>query len=96
MKSHMEDYKIVSTHRLQEMVRKIEASHGTSYKPVFDEDEEELFESLRPLVKFMIQDELNRLDQKIRNHHHITLSVGDGISYKENGMQIVESTDDQE
>ena len=67
----------------------MKGNHG----PILTEEDERLMDTLRPMVKFLIRDELERLEHKIRNHHHITMSVGDGIRYKENGMQVTETPD---
>lgn len=52
------------------------------------DEENSIIDALRPIVIYLMYDEIKLLNNKIKNHHHIVLSVEKGMEYRDNGMNI--------
>lgn len=52
------------------------------------EKEKRLVSALGTVVKVASFNEFKHLKDKIKNHHHVVLSVDDGIEFRENGNRF--------
>ena len=73
---------------LQSITDKIKSVPKMNYheQPIsFTKEENEYLEMMKPIVTYLMYEEIARLNHKIRNHHHLTLSVENGMQMRENG-----------
>jgi hypothetical protein len=90
----MPDLDKILCEKLEMMAQKIKAVPKMDYhnQPInWDSSEQLLLDHLKPIVVYLMSDEIHRLNSKIKNHHHIVLSVEKGQQYRENGMAIFPS-----
>lgn len=56
-----------------------------------DEKEERIVAALGKVGRMSLHGEFTRLNGKIMNHHHVTLGVADGVTFRENGNAVPKS-----
>lgn len=56
-----------------------------AYELPLTEREKRLVSALEVVAKISLFNEFKHLKDKIRNHHHVVLSVDDGIELRQNG-----------
>lgn len=59
-----------------------------AYELNLTEREQRIMTALVPIGKVALFNDLKRLQDKINNHHHVALSVSDGIEFRENGSRV--------
>lgn len=71
---------------ISDKIRMVE--HMDYYKnpPVFTEEEDEVLNTLRPIVEYLLYPEIHRLNHKLKTHHHIVMSVEDGMKFRDKGF----------
>ena len=60
-----------------------------AFDPGFKEDELEVLNHMREVCKYLLWEELKRLNDRINNHHHVTLNLSDGYKFRDNGNRVV-------
>jgi hypothetical protein len=59
-----------------------------NFNPGFTDEEQELMLVLKPIIQFLMFEDIVLLRHKLNNHHHVTLSFNDGVKYRQNDMNI--------
>jgi hypothetical protein len=59
-----------------------------NFDPEFTMEEKYFLDVLRPVIQYVMFEDTERLKHRIRNHHHVVLSMDDGMKYRDNGMRI--------
>lgn len=57
-------------------------------RPDLTDKEQRVVTALSSVGRMALHDEFTRLNGKIMNHHHPTLSVSDGIVFRNNGNSV--------
>lgn len=59
-----------------------------AYQLDLTEKEQRIVSALEIVAKVSLFNEFKHLKDKINNHHHVSLSVSDGVKFRENGNRI--------
>jgi hypothetical protein len=66
-----------------------------NFDPEFTMEEKYFLDVLRPVIQYVMFEDMERFKQRLRNHHHVVLSIDDGIKYRDNGMQVQSPLDSE-
>ena len=53
-----------------------------------DEHEWRIVRAMEKVGRLALHNDFKRVHNKINNHHHVTLNVVDGITFRENGSKV--------
>lgn len=53
-----------------------------------DEREDRIAKALGTIGRYALHNEFKRMNDKILNHHHVTLNMVDGVQYRKNDCSI--------
>lgn len=90
---YMEKQDIITITDLERIADKI----GAMRRPLdfdtcnveLDERETRIVNAIGKVSRMGLHGEFKILNGKIKNHHHVTLSLGDGVTFRENGSRVL-------